>query len=98
MSDDLTQRETMNTASDFARLLRREAADEMRFRTTAHRFASFVVLKAPDTPSVLFETGFLSNREDAEFLGSAEGRKKVARGVRAAVQVHFARRIAGAGR
>jgi N-acetylmuramoyl-L-alanine amidase len=95
---DLTQRETMNTASDFARLLRREAADEMRLRTTAHRFASFVVLKAPDTPSVLFETGFLSNREDAEFLGSAEGRKKVARGVRAAVQVHFARRIAGAGR
>ena len=91
---DLTQRETMSTASDFARLLQREASDEMMFRTTARRFASFVVLKAPDTPSVLFETGFLSNKADAEFLTSAEGRRKVARGVREAVQVHFARRIA----
>lgn len=91
---DLTQRETMSTASDFAHLLQREASDEMMFRTTARRFASFVVLKAPDTPSVLFETGFLSNKADAEFLTSVEGRRKVARGVRKAVQVHFARRIA----
>ena len=91
---DLTQRETMNTSAEFARLLQREASDEVPFRTTAHRFASFVVLKAPDTPSVLFETGFLSNKDDAEFLASTSGRKKIARGVREAVQIHFARRIA----
>ena len=91
---DLTQRETMNVSSDFARLLQREASDEMKFRTTAHRFASFVVLKSPDTPSVLFETGFLSNKEDAEFLASKAGQQKVARGVREAVQIHFARRTA----
>lgn len=91
---DLTQRETMNTASDFARLLQREASDDMTFRTTAHRFASFVVLKAPDTPSVLFETGFISNKDDAEFLSSKAGQQKIARGVRDAVQIHFARRIA----
>ena len=91
---DLTQRETMNVASDFARLLQREAASAVKFRTTAHRFASFVVLKAPDTPSILFETGFISNKDDAEFLASSEGQKKVARGVRDAVQIHFARRIA----
>ncbi|PZQ20998.1 MAG: N-acetylmuramoyl-L-alanine amidase [Sphingopyxis macrogoltabida] len=91
---DLTQRETMNVASDFARLLQREAAGDVKFRTSAHRFASFVVLKAPDTPSVLFETGFISNKDDAEFLASAAGQKKVARGVRDAVQIHFARQIA----
>jgi len=93
---DLTQRETMNAASDFARLLQREASDEMTFRTTAHRFASFVVLKAPDMPSVLFETGFISNRRDSEFLTSKAGQRKVARGVRDAVQIHFARKIAAA--
>ncbi|HMP44026.1 MAG TPA: N-acetylmuramoyl-L-alanine amidase [Sphingopyxis sp.] len=93
---DLTQRETMNVASDFARLLQREASGEVRFRTSAHRFASFVVLKAPDTPSVLFETGFISNKDDSEFLASADGQKKVARGVRQAVQIHFARQIASA--
>lgn len=91
---DLTQRETMNVSSDFARLLQREASDEVAFRTTAHRFASLIVLKAPDVPSVLFETGYISNKDDAEFLASAAGRKKIARGVREAVQVHFARRIA----
>lgn len=91
---DLTQRETMNRAADFARLLQREAAEEVEFRTTAHRFASFVVLKAPDTPSVLFETGFISNREDAAFLSSPAGQQQVARGVRDAVQLYFARRIA----
>jgi len=95
---DLTQRETMNTASDFARLLQREASDDVKFRTTAHRFASFVVLKAPDTPSVLFETGFISNKDDAEFLTSRAGQQKVARGVRDAVQIHFARRIAAVAR
>ena len=91
---DLTQRETMGLAADFARLLQREASDEVKFRTTAHRFASFIVLKAPDTPSVLFETGFISNKEDVAFLASAAGQKKIARGVREAVQVHFARQIA----
>lgn len=91
---DLTQRETMNVASDFARLLQREASKQVKFRTNAHRFASFVVLKAPDTPSILFETGFISNKDDAEFLASAAGQKKVARGVRDAVQIHFARQIA----
>jgi N-acetylmuramoyl-L-alanine amidase len=91
---DLTQRETMNIASDFARLLQREAGEAIKFRSHAHRFASFVVLKAPDTPSVLFETGFISNKDDAEFLASSAGQKKVARGVRDAVQLHFARQIA----
>ncbi|WP_447765969.1 N-acetylmuramoyl-L-alanine amidase [Sphingopyxis panaciterrae] len=95
---DLTQRETMNVASDFARLLQREAANDVKFRSTAHRFASFVVLKAPDTPSILFETGFISNKDDSEFLASGAGQKKIARGVRDAVQIHFARQIASLGR
>src|SRR3546814_14766918 len=85
----------MNLAADFARLLQREASDEVEFRTTAHRFASFIVLKAPDTPSVLFETGFVSNENDVAFLVSSAGQKKIARGVREAVQVHFARQTAG---
>lgn len=89
---DLAQRQTMVEASAFARILQREATDDMVFRSRAHRFAAFAVLKAPDTPSVLFETGYISNREDAEFLSSASGIEKIARGVRQAVQIHFARR------
>jgi N-acetylmuramoyl-L-alanine amidase len=90
---DLTQRETMNVSAQFAKLLLRESQPNMRMRTNSHRFASFIVLKAPDTPSVLFETGYLSNEEDVEFLGSESGRQKVARSVASAIQVHFARRL-----
>ncbi len=91
---DLTQRETMNVSADFARLLTREAKPNMRLRSNAHRFASFIVLKAPDTPSVLFETGYLTNESDVEFLGSTDGQQKVGRSVASAIQVHFARRLA----
>lgn len=93
---DLTQRETMNISARFANLLRREAGATVPFRSHAHRFAGFVVLKAPDMPSVLFETGFLSNREDADRLFSRSGQQRIAEGVARAVEVHFARRVADA--
>jgi N-acetylmuramoyl-L-alanine amidase len=88
---DLTQRETMARAARFAGLLQREAAPFMPFRTTYHRFASLIVLKAPDVPSVLLETGYVSNADDSAFLGSDEGRARVADGVARAVTVYFAR-------
>lgn len=91
---DLTQRESMNISVAFARLLQREAAPYVPFRGNAHRFASLIVLKAPDTPSVLFETGYLSNNADAAFLASREGQANIARGVARAIEVHFARKLA----
>ena len=91
---DLTQRETLNVSADFAKLLTREAGPNMRLRSNSHRFASFIVLKAPDTPSVLFEAGYLTNEGDVEFLSSPEGQQKVGRSVASAIQVHFARRLA----
>lgn len=91
---DLSQRESMNISADFARLLLREAKPNMPLRSNAQRFASFIVLKAPDTPSVLFETGYLSNASDVAFLSSVEGQQKIGRSVASAIQVHFARRLA----
>jgi len=91
---DLTQRETMNVSADFAKLLLREAKPNMRLRSHAHKFASFVVLKAPDTPSILFETGYLTNKQDVEFLSSKIGQRKVGQSVASAIQVHFARKLA----
>ncbi|MBK9433219.1 MAG: N-acetylmuramoyl-L-alanine amidase [Sphingomonadales bacterium] len=91
---DLTQRETMNVSANFAKLLMREAKPNLTLRRTAHRSASFIVLKAPDTPSVLFETGYLSNAEDAAFLSSGSGQRKVGQSVSSAVQAHFAKRLA----
>ena len=91
---DLTQRETMNVSADFARLLVRESKANLRVRSNSHRFASFVVLKAPDTPSILLETGYLTNAQDVAFLSSKDGQRRVGQSVASAIQVHFARRLA----
>lgn len=91
---DLTQRETMNNSADFARLLGREAAPLVPLKANFHRMASLMVLKAPDLPSVLFETGYISNPRDAAFLDSADGRRRIAEGIERAVDVHFAKRLA----
>lgn len=91
---DLTQRETMNASAGFARLLGREASGLIPLKPNYHRMASLMVLKAPDLPSILFETGYLSNEADAERLASADGRRAIAKSVQRAVEVHFARRMA----
>ncbi|MEO9601132.1 N-acetylmuramoyl-L-alanine amidase [Parasphingorhabdus sp.] len=91
---DLTQRETLNVSADFAKLLIREGQRKITFRTNPHRFASLVVLKAPDTPSVLFESGYLSNKDDVAFLSSKEGKTRIATGIASAIESHFARKLA----
>lgn len=90
---DLAQRESMNVSANFARLLYREAQPLFPFRPDWHRFAAFVVLKAPDIPSVLFESGYLTNATDAAFIQSPEGQRRIADGMRRAIESHFARRL-----
>jgi len=88
---DLAQRDTMEVSTRFADLLRREADPFMAFQSPAHHFASLVVLKSPDTPSILLETGYISNDQDGAMLASARGQQRIARGVARAITVHFAR-------
>lgn len=91
---DLTQRETMNASAGFARLLGREAEPLIPTRQVFHRMASLVVLKAPDMPSILFETGYLSNEGDVRRLASPNGRRAVAQSLSNAIEIYFARRLA----
>jgi len=91
---DLAQRETMNASSRFAELVRREAAGEVPFRGDFHRMAGFAVLKAPDTPAILLEIGYLTNPVDVARITSPGGRAAIATAVRRAVDIQFARRYA----
>jgi len=90
---DLAQRESMERSARFARVLHREASPLFAFQENWHRFAAFVVLKAPDVPSVLFEAGYVSNPNDAAYLTSEEGQREIASGLRRAIEAHFARRF-----
>jgi N-acetylmuramoyl-L-alanine amidase len=90
---DLAQRESMDASAEFARLLEREASPYFPFRPDYHRFASLIVLKAPDIPSILFESGYITNEWDMAYIHSAEGQKQIATGMRRAIEAHFAREI-----
>lgn len=95
---DLAQRESMDVSARFARTFHREASSSLRFQADWHRFAAFIVLKAPDIPSVLFEAGYVTNREDVLYLTSPGGRSEIAIGLRRGIEAHFARRFLPAGR
>jgi N-acetylmuramoyl-L-alanine amidase len=93
---DLVQRETLNLSAVFAG----QIIDEVRHDTRAllqntHRFAGFAVLKAPDVPSVLVETGYLSNPEDEQALRRPEYRTKLAAALARAIEGYFARQRHG---
>jgi N-acetylmuramoyl-L-alanine amidase len=91
---DLAQRESLGVSAKFASLLYREASPTVPFRPVYHSFAAFVVLKAPDIPSILFEAGYLTHAEDLEYIRSPRGQEEIAIGMQRAIEAHFARRIA----
>lgn len=75
---DLARRETKNLSIAFARRLLGDVKPALKLNKNPRRSADFRVLTAPDVPSVLVELGYLSNTDDAELLGSASWREKVA--------------------
>ncbi len=51
--------------------------------------AAFVVLKSPDIPSLLVETGFLSNRYEERRLASSWYQERIAHALMAGIKQHF---------
>ena len=88
---ELSQRRTQEQSAEFARLIRREGEGVLRFHPQPIRSAALKVLRAPDVPSVLFESGFITNAAEAERLGSAEGREQFAQTMARAIRIYFAR-------
>ena len=51
--------------------------------------AGFAVLKSPDIPSILVETGFISNPDESRLLASSDYQKKMARAIHAGIREWF---------
>lgn len=51
--------------------------------------AAFMVLKSPDVPSILVETGFISNPQEASNLRSSAHQEKLASAIFSGIQQHF---------
>ena len=79
---DLAQRETNARSTALAlQMVRRLRETVGVIRSRPHRSAGFVVLKAPDVPSVLVELGFLSHPQDREKMQSAVWRAEAIAGL-----------------
>ena len=91
---DLAQRETMNFSAQFAAILVSELERDVPMLKRGHRFANLGVLKAPDVPSVLLEAGYLTNKQNARFLNSRDGQRRIAKAVRRAIDRYFEQMVA----
>jgi len=92
---DLAHRETKTFSHAFARLLIGEMRNAVRLHKKPLKSAGFVVLKAPDVPSVLIELGYMTNKQDLKLLTSDAWRAKTAATMAEAVDQFFRTRIAG---
>lgn len=88
----LAQRETNNRSALLADSLVAAFSGRVKLLPNTHRFAGFAVLKAPDIPSVLVETGFISHPAEEKLLQTAVHRDKVVGGMVAGVDRYFSLR------
>ncbi len=91
---DLVQRESKQHSMYFAKKAHAELRAVTDFTGKPLRSAGFVVLKAPDVPSVLIELGYLSSKADEQQLKSPVWRNKTAAAMARAVDKYFATEIA----
>jgi N-acetylmuramoyl-L-alanine amidase len=93
---DLARRETKTFSLQFAQGVVGQLKNAARLHQHPLKSAAFVVLKAPDVPSILVELGYVTNRADLKSLISAEWRERTADSIVQAVDTFFTTRLAGA--
>ena len=94
---DLARRETKTFSLQFAQAVVGQLKTAARLHQNPLKSAGFVVLKAPDVPSVLVELGYVSNKADLKSLISAEWRDRTADSIVQAVDAFLSTRLAGTG-
>jgi N-acetylmuramoyl-L-alanine amidase len=78
INQDMVQNEYLRESARLADLIQGRAGAASPGGDRGVQQAPFWVLKDARRPAVLVETGFATNREDAEFLGTGAGQQKLA--------------------
>ena len=82
----LVRQETQAGSARVARMAVQELGEAVPLLPNTHRQAAFVVLKSPETPSMLVEMGFLSDPRDEEALKRPEFRARVAQALTRSIE------------
>ncbi len=91
---DLAQRETNALSALFAKLHLKHMRGTIKMHGYRTRSAGFRVLKAPDTPSILLELGYLSSIHDEKNLNSIAWQKKMVKTLKKSIKSYFNQRVA----
>ncbi|MEM7219159.1 MAG: N-acetylmuramoyl-L-alanine amidase [Pseudomonadota bacterium] len=78
---DLVQSDTLRRSNALAADVLGGYGARQKVRFDEVRLANFGVLKAPDIPSILVETAYISNPQDERMLASAAGQAGIARAI-----------------
>jgi N-acetylmuramoyl-L-alanine amidase len=91
---DLAQRESKNHAVFFSKKAVSQLKPLTLMTGKPMRSAGFMVLKAPDIPSVLIELGYLSSKSDEKLLTSDAWQSKIAKAFVNAIDGYFTTELA----
>lgn len=86
---DLSMNHSMVTGFEVAKEVLREVAPIAHLHKKEPQAASLAVLKAPDIPSILFETGFISNYNEERLLKDSNHQHKLALALFRAIKRYF---------
>ena len=86
---DLSMTATLDTSLSLGRDVLEEVDKIAKLHKRKVEQAGFAVLKSPDIPSILVETGFISNPGEAQKLATGAYQDKMARAMQAGIQDWF---------
>lgn len=86
---DMTQTVTMKDSRKLGQNVLNELGQLNQLHKGRVDEANFAVLRAPDIPSILVETAFISNPDEERLLSSASFRQSCANAIAAGVQKYF---------
>jgi N-acetylmuramoyl-L-alanine amidase len=86
---DLSMTATLDTSLSLGREVLKEVDKIAKLHKRKVEQAGFAVLKSPDIPSILVETGFISNPGEAQKLATASYQDKMARAIQVGIEAWF---------
>jgi len=86
---DLSQSATMRASDDLANAVLASLKDVGKAHKQGIERANFVVLRSPDVPSMLVETGFITNPGEEQRLDDPRYRNRLASAITAGVRRYF---------
>jgi len=86
---DLSMTATLDTSLNLGAFVLKEVDKVARLHKRQVEQAGFAVLKSPDIPSILVETGFISNPGEASKLATSSYQDKMARAIQQGITAWF---------